>query len=736
MPVGVKSTNVPLVTSVASLLGNSPEGSTGRILNADIARLLRATTPSYALQSELDADLDWPEGTEGRVYGDTAANNGVYRKLGVSGAGSWSRIGDNPGYEFVDAVANDTGTANALVATSTPNVLYSDGVQLIALTIYEDNTASAVTVAFDGGSAVTIKTAAGNAPAVGGLKAGMRVLGFIDANATVFQLLSDQASAAIQSAAEAAQTAAEAAASQIVVTKFNTQAEMKLASVAALAKSAELMGFYAAGDGGGALYIRMSLADIVSAGYPSAAYFKSADTYLPDGTQDSVNGGYWVIAEVPVNMRQLGAKGDGTTDDTAIFTTYYGMVDELIIPYGNFVISTTTIDKPIQFEKGAAFTVPSGQTVTFQEGIKSSEQTIFKGAGNVSLSLPAGDGRGDVAEAHASWWGIYPSLNIGNQGALLNKATQSFDPDREGILRFGNGVYATNQTIYVPRGLKIQGIGSRRTLFYPLSDGFSVFETQNDGAYFCGIQFESAATMRTSPCIKISHTNAFIDDVLFKNMANAIEVNAEGALIENVRYNHDAAFGAADSSLIKITVGRCTIDGVYGFFGKTYGPDSLIHIEPSAKMDGVIIRNINVASQPRVVKVVTGSYSITGLSITGIMYSGSPGTVPSNVIEFNVGAGTYVQGVNISDVNVNSFPSNGIYFDVENNGVLERINIDCINILGTTTTSTRTGIEFKIGAGATGAIRNIEIGKVRNIIRPASQDVVVPTDARVSVTVH
>lgn len=165
----------------------------------------------------LDADLAHADGTIGVVYDDaTAANNGMYAKSGASGSGSWTQIYDHlPGYQFVRAVDDGNSTANAITADSPSPIPSGDGNALILLVIPVTNTSGTVTVAFNGGTALAFKTAAGNNPATGGLIAGMTVLGTIAGDGTQFRMASDQASAAIQAAAEAAQAAAEAAAAKV-----------------------------------------------------------------------------------------------------------------------------------------------------------------------------------------------------------------------------------------------------------------------------------------------------------------------------------------------------------------------------------------------------------------------------------------------------------------------------------------------------------------------------------------
>lgn len=166
----------------------------------------------FETKAALDTDLAHEAGTPAVVYGD-GANNGVYLKSGASGAGSWARILTFlPGYQFVTATDAGAGTANAIAATAAPEVSYTDGAQIITMNIFETNTTAAVTVAFDGNSALDVKTASGSDPGVGALVAGMQVIGVIAASASEFRLLSDIASAAIQQAVESARDEAEAAA--------------------------------------------------------------------------------------------------------------------------------------------------------------------------------------------------------------------------------------------------------------------------------------------------------------------------------------------------------------------------------------------------------------------------------------------------------------------------------------------------------------------------------------------
>lgn len=156
----------------------------------------------YDIRANLYADLAHGANTSAWVIADaTVAYNGIYRKSGASGAGSWARVADLP-YSFVKAINTGSGTPNAIEATTAVPIPAADGAALITLPIAATTTATPVTVSFNGGTALTIKTNSGNNPAIGGIVVGGILTGYV--SGTTFRLLSDQASAAIQAAAEAA----------------------------------------------------------------------------------------------------------------------------------------------------------------------------------------------------------------------------------------------------------------------------------------------------------------------------------------------------------------------------------------------------------------------------------------------------------------------------------------------------------------------------------------------------
>jgi hypothetical protein len=92
---------------------------------------------------------------------------------------------------------------------------------------------------------------------------------------------------------------------------YMTYAAAQAVSVSPAVQTILLAGYYVIGDGGRAHYKRVAL-------MPShLGRLRSADRLLPNGTTDALNGGWWELDEQVANVHMFGAKGDGTTDDTA-----------------------------------------------------------------------------------------------------------------------------------------------------------------------------------------------------------------------------------------------------------------------------------------------------------------------------------------------------------------------------------------------------------------------------------
>ncbi|TIN10376.1 hypothetical protein [Mesorhizobium sp.] len=325
---------------VPSSGANKPRKHEVRAWGAYLESFITAFTAGggliYSTKAEMDADLDHAANLAAWVVDDSSDNTGIYRKVGGSGTGSWSRVADLP-YSFIQAADVGAGTANAIVATTSIPLPEADARALIALNIFETNTSGTVTVAFNGEDALTIKTSSGNNPAVGGLVSGMLVAGY--KSGSTFRLLSDQASAAIQSASEAAKIAAEAA--RDLAAGYATDAltggmDPGISTVSGLGSIEIPVGV-------AAFSIRGYGAVDDLKGWPLAVEVDNTGAAEP-GEADDANGRRFKVLTRDPNPYMFGAAGNGTTNDyaavNACFAAAIASGGKVIVPPGNFRCGT------------------------------------------------------------------------------------------------------------------------------------------------------------------------------------------------------------------------------------------------------------------------------------------------------------------------------------------------------------------------------------------------------------
>ncbi|SBW13435.1 hypothetical protein BR10RB9215_C10240 [Brucella sp. 10RB9215] len=217
----------------------------------------------------------------------------------------------------------DEGTANNIVVTSSVAIPTAAYQVLYILNVTQVNTGP---VTVSGAINRSLVTNINQPIAPGYLIPGMAVL-CVDTG-TELRLLSYGDAEAEQAAAEAAADRAEDAAAAAeaaaggLLSNFASRLEVEAANIPALVSFLRTAGYYSAGDGGGALYKR-------SASEPTHA-----------GKVQSVDGAWWEISGVTINVLQFGAKGDNTQDDSLNFQAAVDYVKskgrgEIVVPgYG------------------------------------------------------------------------------------------------------------------------------------------------------------------------------------------------------------------------------------------------------------------------------------------------------------------------------------------------------------------------------------------------------------------
>lgn len=416
----IRAPNIPVGAVISDFLGLQADGNTKSLrrfsresvlggLDALTAAMQAGGGIVFATRALALAALAYNVNQMAWVVLDPVANNnGVYQKIGASGVGTWVRVADLP-YSFYRAIADaEESSANAILATNDKPIASQNA--LVVVNAVADNTSNAVTVAFNGGPQLRVKTNGGNDPAIGGIKANMLLAGYIDNATATFRLLSDQASSAIQIAAEtaaagaaAAKTAAEAARDLAVqaadlaatvgagdIPTTPSIALAKLSNFIVNRKYLIVSGFNDIGDAPPAIFVR------VAAAPAHGASFRSADRFMPDGSTDAAHGGYWEYARSQELMLEyLGRLEVDAATDTATLNAWAGALASGYKP-------APAPAKSLKVNGQVAFTnLPAGTVLDFRK-LKLSQQQrfvqmIYFNATNASPTVIGGTYRGYAA---------------------------------------------------------------------------------------------------------------------------------------------------------------------------------------------------------------------------------------------------------------------------------------------------------------------------------------------------
>ncbi len=394
MTEGIRSPNLPLGTNLGEFIGHEivgPTKSLRRFSHASVLGALEAVANSFTVGggvifttlSQALSNLNYNVNQMAWVIQDpTPANNGVYQKTGSSGSGSWARRGDLP-YSFYRAVNEGAGTPNAIQATNGYPMASKNA--LIVVNVTDTNTDTPVTLSLNGSTPLTIKTASGNDPVVGGLTAGMMIAGYIDQGGTQFRMLSDQASAAIQAACEAAAATAVAARdiatgamSVFEATVFSTLTLAQAYSPAMAPDYIRLEGRAAIGDGGQALY-KKALSEPSHSGKFSIT--------LDDGTTVV----WFELAEEVLRPEHFGAIGVDAAGDTAAWVALVSVANarggkiKVQIDRDLMLLGTATASDSQTFTNFTSIWIKGNDSEVYQHS-RLSKTFKFVGTGKVKVT--------------------------------------------------------------------------------------------------------------------------------------------------------------------------------------------------------------------------------------------------------------------------------------------------------------------------------------------------------------
>lgn len=426
------------------------------------------------------------------------------------------------------------------------------------------------------------------------------------------------------------------------------------------------------------------------------------------------------IASLPLTALDFGAKVDGLTLDTAAIQAMASAMGFVRFPRGATRIGAATLDVPVYFEAGAYLLVDNAATCTFTHSITSPRQHIFRGAGSISLAHD-GDSGEDARQAHVSWFGAFASSNfVADQAPIIQKALNAFGNTRESTLEFDQGNYhITTGPITVTRGCHVKGYGTRRTVFRLGADGFDVFQSGEVACKWSNIQFEVQAPLTqraTGAYISITHGECEVQDVQCYAADSGIVTTANNTRIDNIVGTFGST-GAAGSSLVWLKGGALARVSNIMAGTSQFGPDALVRVGgtgATGTVAGFTIENVSHAAPCASVSIegVTGCNVLRG-SVSGLVYNGSTGAAPAYALKITNTGNPTVSDINVSNVVVNSYATNGILLQNDSSGVMEDISFDAVNVTG----SSGVGFQFTRTAGT---MRDIRVGDSCNVTERAT----------------
>jgi len=454
-----------------------------------------------------------------------------------------------------------------------------------------------------------------------------------------------------------------------------------------------------------------------------------------------------------VNVKDFGAKGDGITDDTEAIQAMITACGYALFLSGTYLCGNEAeFDAPMTFMPGAALTVASGDSIFIRRQVLSPKQWIFKGDGSYLMRNSSAFGE-DARTIHVSWFGVFPGPDeYANHTARIKKACYSLGNFREGIIEFDTGSYYLTETVHVQRATWIKGAGTRRTVFRTDTDGWPMFQTDEQGCRFTGIQQEliSPLTKREYPFISLDHTKCEAWDISSTN-SPAVEINGSGCDVKDISSVATTQMNAG-SAVVKCFGQYCTIDNVSMKTSAQFSYESIIRVDSSKGNAGpVTINNVMHFSRCRSVTLHCENNNLGSVFISNVISDIFPSVliesedtidaaikiennsskIISSILINNVRTGGYIDHVidieqtgtgRTQDIAVNNIIANG-NSDIKlnrTNGTLANLSFgDSINLLKATS-------PFNISGAITKLV--ISPSAFGNALTPCSYDYSIADD--------
>lgn len=346
----------------------------------------------------------------------------------------------------------------------------------------------------------------------------------------------------------------------------------------------------------------------------------------------------FVENKTPVSVKDFGAKGDGTTDDTVAINNAFSASDDVYYPSGTYKINTNTSlgtsGQVHHFARDAKIHVLTGVTLTINGDIQADmgQNCMQIDSGSTVTHTP------DSGPVSAYWYGAVGNANPNTSGTgtdstigfqtALNAAGQL--AGRTGTVYLPGGNYRITSTLNIPGGVSIIGDGN-----YGNEIGASI---QYEGANSTNC-FEIRSTPNTASSNRLD--TLFIGRTLgFGGNAIYIQAWIDGIITRrpsNILFNNIVSFCQNPALGVNTTISS--------------GSDGVVLVNGS-------ISDVQVASTSGM--LTSGSFNVvTNVGTATIQYTGL-GTSPTRF----TGCTTNISALPSSPtINTGSIVSNPYRFD-------------------------------------------------------------------------